>query len=580
MEQKLLSIYIGNDVTRICEVVKKSATSITVNNATEVSTPGGCIDDGYITDVAAIAEAIRGCVFGRGFSATKAIFTIASKKIASKEVIIPYVRGEKKISQILEANSAEYFPMSTTGDFLFAHSVMEYFQDDEGKKIRLTAVATPRDLVEGYYELADELKLAVENIDYVGNSVLQLLTLQMKDTSTELVLQIEKDVTYVNVMAGKDIILQRSVPYGKNAVINSMMEIKKMTEKEAKTLLSNRDLIDRQVTEEEYSEAVRYLISSIGRIVEYHRSRNPDRIIDGIKVFGEGSSIAGIDEVLQQELGANVTRFSTLEGVRVSGKAYLTSETALRYLANFGAVLNPIGLKMDTGKAKEQTSKDINKFLFILLALVVIVMTGLSLYKVFEYYGLKTAEDVINADIQRMQDIEVIADDYEKAVASFNTIKTFCDGTVDNNDRVLQLLLDLEALLPENTILTSFDSVDGTVKIKFKSPDKESVADVIVSMKKLDYVHSYSLPKLTEKKVDLVEKNGTESKVIGRSFEDEYEMEVTFKAHDGIVLSDDVQNALSLTQANVAAQTAQTDATATQSTAATDDTDDILGGVQ
>lgn len=580
MEQKLLSIYIGNDVTRICEVVKKSATSITVNNATEVSTPGGCIDDGYITDVAAIAEAIRGCVFGRGFSATKAIFTIASKKIASKEVIIPYVRGEKKISQILEANSAEYFPMSTTGDFLFAHSVMEYFQDDEGKKIRLTAVATPRDLVEGYYELADELKLAVENIDYVGNSVLQLLTLQMKDTSTELVLQIEKDVTYVNVMAGKDIILQRSVPYGKNAVINSMMEIKKMTEKEAKTLLSNRDLIDRQVTEEEYSEAVRYLISSIGRIVEYHRSRNPDRIIDGIKVFGEGSSIAGIDEVLQQELGANVTRFSTLEGVRVSGKAYLTSETALRYLANFGAVLNPIGLKMDTGKAKEQTSKDINKFLFILLALVVIVMTGLSLYKVFEYYGLKTAEDVINADIQRMQDIEVIADDYEKAVASFNTIKTFCDGTVDNNDRVLQLLLDLEALLPENTILTSFDSVDGTVKIKFKSPDKESVADVIVSMKKLDYVHSYSLPKLTEKKVDLVEKNGTESKVIGRSFEDEYEMEVTFKAHDGIVLSDDVQNALSLTQANVAAQTAQTDATAIQSTAATDDTDDILGGVQ
>lgn len=580
MEQKLLSIYIGNDVTRICEVVKKSATSITVNNATEVSTPGGCIDDGYITDVAAIAEAIRGCVFGRGFSATKAIFTIASKKIASKEVIIPYVRGEKKISQILEANSAEYFPMSTTGDFLFAHSVMEYFQDDEGKKIRLTAVATPRDLVEGYYELADELKLAVENIDYVGNSVLQLLTLQMKDTSTELVLQIEKDVTYVNVMAGKDIILQRSVPYGKNAVINSMMEIKKMTEKEAKTLLSNRDLIDRQVTEEEYSEAVRYLISSIGRIVEYHRSRNPDRIIDGIKVFGEGSSIAGIDEVLQQELGANVTRFSTLEGVRVSGKAYLTSETALRYLANFGAVLNPIGLKMDTGKAKEQTSKDINKFLFILLALVVIVMTGLSLYKVFEYYGLKTAEDVINADIQRMQDIEVIADDYEKAVASFNTIKTFCDGTVDNNDQVLQLLLDLEALLPENTILTSFDSVDGTVKIKFKSPDKESVADVIVSMKKLDYVHSYSLPKLTEKKVDLVEKNGTESKVIGRSFEDEYEMEVTFKAHDGIVLSDDVQNALSLTQANVAAQTAQTDATATQSTAATDDTDDILGGVQ
>ena len=100
MEQKLLSIYIGNDVTRICEVVKKSSTSIIVNNATEVSTPGGSIDDGYITDVNAIAEAIRGCVFGRGFSASKVIFTISSKKIANKEIVIPYVKGDKKIYHI------------------------------------------------------------------------------------------------------------------------------------------------------------------------------------------------------------------------------------------------------------------------------------------------------------------------------------------------------------------------------------------------------------------------------------------------------------------------------------------------
>ena len=48
MEQKLLSIYVGNDVTRICELVKKSNTQIIVNNAAEVSTPSGAIDDGYI----------------------------------------------------------------------------------------------------------------------------------------------------------------------------------------------------------------------------------------------------------------------------------------------------------------------------------------------------------------------------------------------------------------------------------------------------------------------------------------------------------------------------------------------------
>lgn len=496
MEQKLLSIYIGKDVTRICEVVKKSATSIVVNNATEVSTPTGALDDGYITDVPAIAEAIRGCVFGRGFSANKVIFTISSKKIANKEVVIPYMRGDKKISQILEANSSEYFPMTTTGDFLFAHSIMETFPDEDGKKLRLTAVAAPRDLVEGYYELAEELRLTVENIDYVGNSVLQLLSLQMKEGSTELVLQIEKDMTFVNVMSGKDIILQRSVPYGKNAVINSMMEIKKLTEKDAKTLLSNRDMLDRQVTEEEYAEAVRYLISSIGRIVEYHRSRNPDRIIDGIKVFGEGSAIAGIDEVLKQELGAHVTHFSTLQGVKVSGKAYLTSESALRYLANFGAILKPIGLTLHRGKNKEKVSKGVDKILWVIFILGLLVSIGLCSWKAVEYYLTLGVNTLYKDQIAQKEEIEGIVNEYNAAIDYYNLILTASDGAYNDNAQLLQFIEDLEKIMPKDMRVVKVASLDGAVTLSVQAPDLESVADLIVETKKLEYVSGYSLPEL------------------------------------------------------------------------------------
>lgn len=498
MEQKLLSIYIGNDVTRICELVKKSSTSIIVNNATEVTTPSGALDDGYITDVPSIAEAVRGCVFGRGFSAKNVIFTISSKKIASKEIVIPYVKGDKKISQILQANAAEYFPMSATNDFIFAHTVMENFQDDEGKKTRLTAVAAPRDMVESYYELADELRLSVESIDYVGNSVLQLLSLQMKEGTTELVLQIEKEATFVNIMSGKDVILQRSVPYGKNAVINSMMEIKKLSEKEAKVLLSNRKMIEEQVTEEEYAEAVRYLVSSIGRIVEYHRSRNPERIIDGIKVFGEGSAIEGIDEVLQAELGAEVSHFEQLNGVRVSGKAYLTAETALHYLANFGAVLNPIGLTLTQSKSKESTGKLINVILFVILGIAVVVMGTITTLKLLKYFGLRAEEKYIEEDIASMEDIEQIAQHYEETVAAYKTIKNFSDGTVSDEEMVLQLILDLEKLLPSDARIDNFISDDGLVTFDVTGTTKDEVADLIVALKKLDYTDGVLLTEIKD----------------------------------------------------------------------------------
>lgn len=554
MEQKLLSIYVGNDVTRICELVKKSNTQIIVNNAAEVSTPSGAIDDGYITDVPSIAEAVRGCVFGRGYSAKSVVFTISSKKIASKEIVIPYVKGEKKISQLLQANAAEYFPMSTTNDFIFAHTVMENFQDDEGKKTRLTAVAAPRDMVESYYELAEELRLTVENIDYVGNSVLQLLSLQMKEGSTELVLQIEKEATFVNIMSGKDVILQRSVPYGKNAVINSMMEIKKLSEKEAKVLLSNRKMMEEQVTEAEYAEAVRYLVSSIGRIVEYHRSRNPERIIDGIKVFGEGSAIEGIDEVLQQELGAEVSHFDQLNGVRVSGKAYLTSETALHYLANFGAVLNPIGLKLQSTKAsKESNGKLVNTLLFVALAIAFVVMATLSTLKLLKYNRLKNEEAAIEAHISQMEDIEGIAQQYEASVASYNIVKGFADGTVSDNEMLLQFIKDLEKALPDDAHIDKLAAVEGVVSFEVTGTTKREVGDIIIKLKALPYVSGVGLTAMKDElapyKMDppiLAMSDGEGHVVDPEEFERQviFPLVVQLKNETGTAVSDEVAAAL------------------------------------
>ena len=272
-----------------------------------------------------------------------------------------------------------------------------------------------------------------------------------------------------------------------------MMEIKKLSEKEAKVLLSNRKMIAEQVTEEEYAEAVRYLVSSIGRIVEYHRSRNPERVIDGIKVFGEGSAIEGIDEVLQQELGAEVSHFDQLNGVRVAGKAYLTSETALHYLANFGAVLNPIGLTITVSKSKEQSSQLVNKLLFVALGIAVVVMGTLSALKLVKYFGLKTAERLIEEDIAQMEDIEQIAQEYEKSVESYKIVKNFADGTVSDNEMVYQFVCDLEGILPSNAYINSFDSQDGIVTLELTTSEKDAVADVIVKVKELDYVQSVML---------------------------------------------------------------------------------------
>jgi hypothetical protein len=196
---------------------------------------------------------------------------------------------------------------------------------------------------------------------------------------------------------------------------------------------------------------------------------------------------------LQQELGAEVSHFDQLNGVRVAGKAYLTSETALHYLANFGAVLNPIGLTITVSKSKEQSSQLVNKLLFVALGIAVVVMGTLSALKLVKYFGLKTAERLIEEDIAQMEDIEQIAQEYEKSVESYKIVKNFADGTVSDNEMVYQFVCDLEGILPSNAYINSFDSQDGIVTLELTTSEKDAVADVIVKVKELDYVQSVML---------------------------------------------------------------------------------------
>lgn len=510
MANKVLSIYVGMDAIRIAEMQKTGANkAVVLTNAAEIATPNNSVNDGYLVDITAISEAIRTSVFGRGFTAKDVIFTITSKKIASKEVEIPYQKNRKKLQQILQANSGEYFPMSNSGDYSFAFSVLEDYHTEEGHKCRVSAVAAPNDLVKCYYELAEELKYNVESIDYFGNSVIQLLSMQMTDGRTDLVLQIEKDTTFVNVMRGKTLILQRSVPYGKNAVINALMDVKKISEKDAKTLLSNETLLDQHVTADEYAATVQYLVNGIARVVEYHRTKNPSDLLQGIKVFGEGSAIAGIERILERELGAPVEHFETLAGVAIKGQAALTAEEVLRYLPNIGAVIAPIGLSVDTSSSSGYSagSEMFFKVLVGVLIVCVVVMLGWVGLTAYNHHEAVTQMENLEQAIKDIEDIEQIKINYDNALAELTIIQAFEFSTHNDNEMLLKFIGDLEEMMPTDAVIGTLSSTDGDVSFDVTSgwhtTTKNEIADVIFTIGNLDYVSEFEIPGFQEEYMTL-----------------------------------------------------------------------------
>ena len=507
MANKFLTIYVGSDMIRVAEILKNGKSQIVLTNAAEISTPAGAYNDGYLLDVTAVAEAVRTAIFGRGFNTKDVIFTIASKKVASKEVELPYVKNTRKLQQVLQANSGDYFPMSNSGDYVFAYSILEdYLNREDGQhNFRISAVAAPMDLVRNYYELAEELKLNVKHIDYFGNSVIQLLALQMTQGRTDLVLQIEMDQTYVNVMRGKTLVLQRNVNYGKTAVTNALMDVKKISEKDAKTLLSNEALLDQHVTADEYAQAVQGLVNGIGRAVEYHRTKNPGDVLQGIKVFGEGSAIAGIEKILERELGARVEHFDTLAGVSIKGQAALTAEEVLRYLPNIGSVIEPMDLSIGSAKKAVVESSDLRKYMAVVLGVAFVGMLGWSGVTFWQHKQAADAKADWEQKIAQIQDIEDIAKAYEQAQYEYVALATFkYEPERNDNNKLLQFIIDLEKIMPKGTTINSISAVNGDVTFKVKSDwhstVKNEIADSIVELQKLDYLTSYSLPDESEER--------------------------------------------------------------------------------
>ena len=504
MANKVMSIYVGNDAIRIAEMQKNSNKTVILSNAAEIATPDNSINDGYLVDITAISEAIRQAVFGRGFTAKEVIFTVQSKKIASKDVVVPYIKKPSKMQSVLQANSGEYFPMSNPNDYSFAFTYLEDFTNEQGHMCRISAVAAPNDLIQCYQELARELRYTVKSIDYFGNSIIQLLQMQMTEGRVDMVLQIEKDSTYVNIMRGKTLILQRNVPYGKNAVINALMDVKKISEKDAKTLLSNETLLDQHVTSDEYAQTVQYLVSGIGRVVEYHRTKNINDTLQGIKIFGEGSAIAGIEKILERELGAPVQHFETLSGVSIRGQASLTAEEVLRYLPNIGAVIEPmnITIKSSRNSGARVSSETTMKILIGILIVDFIVMATWSTIVWVKNSNAKKEQARLQAEIDAIKDIEEIAKQFELSFAKLNVVKEFLRSTKSNNEMLPRLIDDLEAKLPTECYISSLKANEGfvemTAKTGWHAKNKNEVADILMQLKDIDYISASSIPNVTE----------------------------------------------------------------------------------
>ena len=366
MNNRVLSIEIGNSFTKICEIdykVKKPK----VYKVLTVETPEGVVVDGMLQPTQEYADHLVNALGTNGIRTKRVIFTISSTRVASREVQIPNVKANK-IEALVKTNANDYFPVDLT-QYEIGHYLAGGLTE-EGK-LRVMALAVPKALLDSYYQLAQMCGWEVECFDYSSNSLYQILRDEKTETVT-MMIKIDENSTIVTVLSAGKVLLQRTVAYGVQDAIETMIasgayavnDPMSAVERFQKKTCLNRVLhqgdklweenagrwededagnVEVTAARQKITSSLEPLIVGVSRVIDFYDSRNGDNPIQKTFVTGLGGSFSGMSKLFTNCLERKVHTLSDMEDKIGMSKAIRSTRPAA-YIYCLGAVLAPVGL--------------------------------------------------------------------------------------------------------------------------------------------------------------------------------------------------------------------------------------------
>lgn len=495
---KVLTIDITNESITIIEATASTKKTSTVHNAIIFETPEDSYEDGVVRDKERIAEAIRTQLSANGINNKNAIFVLTSTKIVNREVVIPFV-PEKKIKGIINANSSEYFPVNVE-DYVVSHSVLETVTDEENNKnLRVLAVAAPSHMVKSYYELADLAGLKVVALDYIGNAMLQLIKTQTTESMTSMVIQLGSESTVLNIVKGDTLLLQRTVPYGTNVVVNEVMDAKGVDATTAMTLLQNERLITVDFDDNAITGSFRYLINNIGRVMDFFTSKNPDKPIDDVFLTGDGALIKGIDGLFKVQLNVSTRVMDSLYNIKFDPKIDLKIYNPVYLMVPIGAAFAPMGFEItDSAGSKSSTGVDPTPIVVAFLILSILVAGAVTAAAFIMKNSAQDELDQVNRNIDSIKDIEDIVIAYEEAETTYTDAVFMYSYTMNLNENVGTLINELEDKMPSGISITNFSSDGSGVSFAGTTDTYEDIAAFAINLKEIECIDQSFIGSITE----------------------------------------------------------------------------------
>ena len=524
MNNRVLSIEIGNSFTKICEIdykVKKPK----VYKVLTVETPEGVVVDGMLQPTQEYADHLVNALGTNGIRTKRVIFTISSTRVASREVQIPNVKASK-IEALVKTNANDYFPVDLT-QYEIGHYLAGGLTE-EGK-LRVMALAVPKALLDSYYQLAQMCGWEVECFDYSSNSLYQILRDEKTETVT-MMIKIDENSTIVTVLSAGKVLLQRTVAYGVQDAIETMIAsgayavndpMSAVERFQKKTCLNrvlhqgdklweenagrweDEDAGNAEVTaaRQKITSSLEPLIVGVSRVIDFYDSRNSNTPIERTYVTGLGGSFSGMSKLFTNCLERKVHTLSEMDDKIGMSKAIRSTRPAA-YISCLGAVLAPVGLiDKSQQKGKGMTVVSGTNYTFVsvaVLVLGVILSIAMAVTSLTRYFGTVAENVALQARVEELQPAQTVYNEYLSTAAQYDKYKYLYEYTENPNENLVEFINELEQILPSSFWTNSFSSDMEGISMSVTVEGKAAAARTILNIRNMESIEDVQISNITD----------------------------------------------------------------------------------
>lgn len=503
---KILSIEIGVDVTHVLEMDYR-VKNPKVYRSFSFQTPVGVIGEAGVRKSEEFRTALHKLLDVNKIKTRKTLFVVNSGKIASREVLIPMIK-ENRIKDFLNTNSADFFPVDLSR-YQLVYRNEGVVQQDKVKKRKLYVFAVPGDLVQSYEELADFCSLELTALDYVGNSIFQMMHKAVGNNICCSV-KLDDNATMITIINQGMVVLQRTVFYGfeevEKVVVDSGLFPKEQYPA-AMDILQQTDCLDTNQTAPEDAmnamraeavEALRPMIGNIRRVLDYYQSRNNGAEVKECFLIGNGAYIKGLDRLMSLELNlpVHLQEKDVLNGFRTSG-----GRLDAMYEACYGAAIQPLDFVFGSAqtakiieekKKRELLAAKLIGLLCVACAVILLALSGV------QRIALSHELNTLNKQKDELKYIQDIYNAYVDTKSQYDDVTKMNGKTETVSDALADAIEEMEEKFPSGVKVTSLTSNGEGISMDIEVSTKEEAAKILQNLATFDAFRSVTTNGITE----------------------------------------------------------------------------------